>query len=616
MKRTFVPAFVAVLLIGASLCSGAAPLLAQSGRLALLGVTPNATSVQRYHTVELAVDVTATYDNPFDPDQIDIVGEFSGPGGRQMHVNGFLDQEYVRTKDSSGNEVLTVEGTPIWRVRFTPDAVGTWKYTVTARDRSGTVRSKVAALTVMPSDDPGFVRVSSRNPAYFAYSNGTVYFPVGEDMCWGNGPQTYNFETWLPKLRRAGGNWIRVWMGNWNCGIEWTGSGFSGLGEYNLANAWRLDRLLDLADENGVKVQLCFGTYGEFTTGGYFNEGQWAKNPYNSANGGPCANPNDFWTDPAARKLYRQRLRYIAARYGARAGIMGWELFNEANAPAPWVDEMAQYLKGAGTFAGQTVDSYHHLVSTTYGSDAIWKLNDIDYSQTHCYGEGGTPDMTPQVIGDAVDMAVYHKPHLMAEFGIDWRHPDAFYDPDGVGANLHDGLWASVSSGDAGTAMLWWWDNYVDPKNMYPQLTPLAKIAASFPWLAEGGNSQLTFDAVTRSAGHETFVPVLLTASDGWGRAKVTDFTINAAPTQSNPKYPAFLYSAGKPDLRTTPVFSTNYAVPGDFVVHVATVSNNATLAVLVDGNVAYTHRFDAAPPTDANTKPEYVQDISGGVRL
>ena len=62
---------------------------------------------------------------------------------------------------------------------------------------------------------------------------------------------------------------------------------------------------------------LCLGTYGEFTTGGFFNEGQWKNNPYNAANGGPCARPEDFWTDAMARRFYRMRLRYLAARYGA-----------------------------------------------------------------------------------------------------------------------------------------------------------------------------------------------------------------------------------------------------------------------------------------------------------
>src|SRR5262249_29272557 len=29
--------------------------------------------------------------------------------------------------------------------------------------------------------------------------------------------------------------------------------------------------------------------------------------------------------------------------------------------------------------------------------------------------------------------------------------------------------------GGAGTAMLWWWDNHIDPNNLYSQFTPLAR---------------------------------------------------------------------------------------------------------------------------------------------
>lgn len=72
----------------------------------------------------------------------------------------------------------------------------------------------------------------------------------------------------------------------------------------------------------------------------------------------------------------------------------------------------------------------------------------------------------------------------MVEFGIDWRAPDTKYDPRGKGINLHNGLWASACSGNAGTAMIWWWDSYVHPKNLYFQFEPLKKFLEGVPWTA------------------------------------------------------------------------------------------------------------------------------------
>ena len=58
---------------------------------------------------------------------------------------------------------------------------------------------------------------------------------------------------------------------------------------------------------------------------------RWEDNPYNAANGGPVAadDPAAFFTDPTARDLFKKRLRYLVARYGAYRDILAWELFNE-----------------------------------------------------------------------------------------------------------------------------------------------------------------------------------------------------------------------------------------------------------------------------------------------
>ena len=133
-----------------------------------------------------------------------------------------------------------------------------------------------------------------------------------------------DYAAWFKGLGAAGGNWARLWLAYNEKGLEWMpaptpkpGTGtFLGLGRYSPGNAWRLDEVVRLARENGVYLMFCLGTYGEFTEGGYFNEGCWVSNPYNAKNGGPCARPADFWTSPEARRIYQKRLRYLIARWG------------------------------------------------------------------------------------------------------------------------------------------------------------------------------------------------------------------------------------------------------------------------------------------------------------
>jgi hypothetical protein len=449
-------------------------------------------SVPRCAKFELSLRLEAHYDNPFDPGQVDVRALFSSPSGKTFRVNGFLDQPFTRRLEE-GAERIEAAGEPIWRLRFAPEAIGTWRYQVHASTPGGYAELPERSFEVTPSDSHGFIRVSSRNPRAFAFDDGTPFFAIGQNMCWGGRGGSFDYDLWLPELARAGGNWIRIWMSSWNCALEWSSENkkdwrsgqYHGAGRYSLGNAWKLDTILDSAERHGIHVMLCFGTYGEFTDGGFFNEGQWHANPYNAVNGGPCERPEDFWVNEQARKLYQRRLRYIMARYGYRTSIHSWEFWNEARAPASWVAEMARYVKGTGEFEGSGSDPYRHLLSTTYGNPEVWSIPEIDFTQTHPYGKGDMPDFAPRVHADAREHAAFGKPHLVAEFGIDWRAPDSKYDPEKLGVNLHNAIWASAASGNAGSAMIWWWDNYIHPSNLYWRFAGLRRFADNIPW-AEG----------------------------------------------------------------------------------------------------------------------------------
>lgn len=575
---------------------GQANPLAQNEALALRAVTPNQTSVPCYGKYELRLDLAAAYDNPFDPGDIDVWAVFTAPGGQSTRVNGFLGQDFTRSLEN-GHEVIALAGAPQWIIRFAPNTEGRWNCVVHAKDRTGQVESSSLPFDATASGNPGYVRCGKKNPLGFAFDNGQPLFLVGENMCWSwpANRGSFDYDDWLALLSKNGGNWIRIWMSSWNCGLEWSGEGFHGVGAYNLSNAWKLDAILDLAEQNGVYTMLCFGTYGEFTTGGIFNEGQWNQNPYNSANGGPCAKPADFWRDEQARKLYQRRLRYLAARYGWRTGIHAWEFWNEAHAPSPWVEEMAQYLKGT--------DPFGHLVSTTYGNPKIWRLQNIDFTMTHHYGKGDIPDSAPVIHDDAEKHREYGKPHLMAEFGIDYRSSDQTYDPQYKGVNLHNGLWSSALSGNAGGAMLWYWDCYVHPGNLYGQFAALSRFVKDVPW-ADGAWEALETDApsVPKATGHRDMT---MSPSCGWEKCSKSKFTLD--PNQgANGALPEFLYSPGKAELRIQPGFTVHFEEPGRFELRVEKVSGTATLHFLLDGVLASEVKFNAAPPSDPNVKPDY----------
>ena len=84
-----------------------------------------------------------SYANPYDPEVIDVYAEFVGPNGKSFKVNGFYYEGYTFEKHKD-YEKATADRNNGWRVRFTPDQVGTWTFTFHAIDRKGQVQMTLA----------------------------------------------------------------------------------------------------------------------------------------------------------------------------------------------------------------------------------------------------------------------------------------------------------------------------------------------------------------------------------------------------------------------------------------------------------------------------------------
>lgn len=564
--------------------------------LRLKSLKPSAEELAKYDTLELTLDLDATFDNPFDPEDISVLAFFTSPGGKITRVRGFYYQDYERVvKD--GREILRRKGEPVWKVRFTPSEVGTYRYYVRIKDRNGETRSKEYTLKVRDSKSDGFIRRSKESPFYLCFDSGKSYFPIGENMCWAS---LSDYERYLKRLSASGGNYIRVWMVRWNLGLEWSADDpnvngtYYGLGRYSLDNAWRLDQLLKLARENRIYIMLCLGYHGELMEErGYFGEQCWDQNPYNARKGGPCQRARDFWTNPLAKKFYKQRLEYIVARWGYSPNILSFEFWNEVFAPAEWIEEMASYMR--------TIDPYKHLLTTTYGDEAVWRLKEMDYTQIHHYGgpDQRLHDCSTIFYSQCREYTEkFQKPFLIGEFGIDFSTSDRTHDPQGLGTNMHNGIWSAVMSRSMGTAMVWWWDNYVDPFDLYREFRAVSKFVADIPWSKRNYRYISTTDPYFLQEKHKygdlTLIPPL-----GWGRATGTDFVIRRnGKVEGKGSFSSFLYSPGKPDLRVPLRFEVDYPEDGKFLFTVNTVSDSAEIVVRVDGREALVLRLPNDDPS------------------
>ena len=565
---------------------------AEGAVLSIKVLSVNPPKGRLYSRVEIDLNVTGYAGNPFDPDDINVTAFFKDPSGEVVAVPAFYYQGYRRVL--IGNvERLEPVSNPVWKVRFTPTKVGRYEFYVEAVSEGSFARIPIYSFEVEPSDSPGFVRVSERDPRYFEFNNGTSLFFVGLNVCWSGSRGTYDYDEWFRALAESGVNLVRVWMAPWRFGIEW-----KQLGRYDLEEAWRLDYVFDLADRYGIYIILCLMNHGQLSTQA---NPQWGENPYNRARGGPLSKPEEFWTSEKARGLFKKRLRYIVARWGYSTRLLAWELWNEVDltdnymgvreSVARWHAEMAAYLK--------RLDPYRRMVTTSFANPnldpLVWQLSEIEFVTIHKYGPEGFQD----VAGTLYEIVRrtwerYRKPVLVAEFGVDWRwegltdKPLYYLDREGVG--LHDGLWATVMAGSPATAMSWWWDNYVHPYNLYHHFRAIASFLRGIDPAATGFRRLEAEMVVPSDLSGEELADVTVFPSLGWARPRENYFVIRPDGTVEGDtlQVPSFIQGAAHPGLRNNPTFRVTFPRGGRVVVRVNSVSRaGAVLAVYVDGKLA-----------------------------
>jgi hypothetical protein len=562
--------------------------------------------------------VPGGYDNLYHPAQVNVVAVFTTPSAGTVEVPGFYYRPYTRM-GGSGWESLTQDGAGLFKIRSAWPEVGDYTYQVLSRSVRGDQVLGVGAFSVTASGDPGYVRRSATAPLYLQFDSGAPYFAIGENMCWPQGGGTYDYDVWMPNLASHGGNYLRLWLINeWNMlGLEHLSlapNDGNGLGRYDQKAAWRIDYILDLAQQLGVKVMMCVDSFNSVDATGIY--GQWNRSPYNSANGGPCANPWDFFTDAQAKALFEQRLRYLVARYGYQTSVLSWEFWNEVDlatgydsaSVAAWHQQMGQYLRAR--------DPWAHLITTSFantdGDPAVDALPELDYVQSHNYGSHDMAATISMYCRQKVED--YGKPHYFGEFGTDWQGTGNPSDLEGI--HLHNGLWSAMLSRSAGTAMLWWWDSYVEPYHLYGVFAPVAAFAADVNWPDENYD-YATVAGVQFVPGHEpsSYPEILIEPpceswQDGSPCNQPHSYQVSSDGTVSNLDVMSRVQHGliNHPAWHNPATFQVNYPAAGRFEVMVWAVSGygGAGLTISLDGSPALARDFPDLLPGDYETMHQY----------
>jgi len=453
-----------------------------------------------YDRLEWPVRIPFTPDNPYDLNEADVFGVFTAPDGRELVMPGFWLQPMAQTcEEDCAIEVLEPAGEAGWRIRFAPDSPGLWRYSFQVRQQGGpatTVES--GTFEVESGEGRGFVRVAD-NGRYFRFDNGSAYFPIGHNLAWSwdGAGGIFAYDRWLRNLAANGGTYARLYVDTpWFIGFEWQAP----VGDYTAAqdDFWRLDYILQTAEELGIYLDVVVLWHQALANYGGVpvlppaqprradTSADWSRNPYNVIKGGPLTSTTQFFTESRARELFRQRLRYLVARWGYSTHIFAWDLLSDADRVLgynpeivlPWLEEMTAFLR--------TIDPYDHLI-TIGSAEAPLELLDaagIDFGQVRFYQRRPLVDPVDQVlsvsrlISDARLRTA--RPVMLTEFSLSPWYEPAEEDP--TGAHIRDTIWASMMAGAAGPGASWWWDTYLDPLGLAEIYRPLAQFAATIPW--------------------------------------------------------------------------------------------------------------------------------------
>ncbi len=524
-------------------------------------------TVSVYDLYEQTVHIDESFEDPYD--------------GRCVAV----DAAVTRPDDIVDRLPLFFDGENRWRLRYTPSHAGRYRVVVgiSRQGKKAEVLKRCSFRAEAAKKGKGFIRISTDNSRIFAFDDGAPFFPLGENMGWLRSDDEW--KRYLEKLGATGANWIRIWMCSWGkLALVWKkdshGRIYHGLDAYSLANARRFDYILKLAAENGIFIQLVFNNHGQFSSR---TNPEWHNNPYNKKNGGFLDSPEEFFVNERCRRRYKDRLRYMVARFGWSTNLFAWELWNEVNLTdkydpsvvGGWHQEMAKVLK--------EYDPFDHPV-TTSGSGSFrghQTFGGMDFLQSHEY----TPDVINAVLqGERAVRIKYPKvPHFFGELGSNWRGPSR---SDKQGVDLHDMLWASIHSAGSGAAMTWWWDNWVDPNNLYHHFKYAASYVDGINWIEE--DFKQVPAAIKPKAGNRGLLRIQPMA--GWRKSAASVFDIRPDGSVAHrTEVPSFIQGRAHPDLATRPVFVCDLEKSGTFEVVVDRIAKTgAALAIVVDGKKVF----------------------------
>jgi hypothetical protein len=429
--------------------------------------------VGQYELLTLPIELAASYENAFDPRQINVMAEVETPSGKTEQLKAFFWQDFTSVPIGQVEEILLPKRCNPWRIYYRPRELGVHRLHLLAQDASGVRRTPDQRFDVVAAGRRGFLRVSKSDPRFFEFDNGESYFGIGPsgwfrepNYIFGGNPRwvsTRRLDDYYRRKAAAGSNYDY-------CLAEFFGRLCTKGGYIDQHVAWKCEHRLRTLEELGIYWVTCYDDlcrsviYGLDTV------------PYAKAQGGPCGSIAELYVNERALEMQRDHVRYFVARMSDSPALLLWAIGDEGQAGSQFSKLMVRsWIKGLQNYV-RTIDVYAHphVVgegprAVAEGTDAViipdWYFRrEVDavtlslelmksYGQFNCplvNPEGGMVEWTKPADRYGPKRALYYLS------GERWKFPEAI--------SFHNHLWISLFLKNAvgGTE---WMGAFIDRKN-------------------------------------------------------------------------------------------------------------------------------------------------------
>ncbi len=467
----------------------------------ITAVTLDRPTLPRYESLEMTLDVTAAYSNPYDAREVTLDGIFTAPDGSEMSVPGFWDGEEA------------------WRLRFTPSQAGEWRYQLLLTDANGISLPAEGTFTVTPSNHHGWLQAGNWvNPDYsghyLVYHDGTPFYGLGHADALNILMDGFDIEDGVGLFNdmvAAGENYV-VWWPLYSASPV-----NNSYNDYSVANLNLIDAIVKDAQTKGIFLIFTIWDHPQLRDDTHeWDTGNWGSNGFNK-----LTDLESFFVDEEAWAWQENLYRYIIARWGHSTAVGMWQTVTEINGTNAYEQTNPWHEKVNAYFVAH--DPYRHPTTASRSGDVDWEQGHLvmDAPQVHLYDFNTDAVGAAQVLADWTGLMFTRaeKPNWVGEFGV----PGNTYYPE----LFHNAIWAALASGAAMTPAEW--NSGGNWMRMSPEM--LADMARLGTFVSDLPLAQLKPTAVTLTSNDPDVRGWGVIGTDG-GLFWVQDFALAGAPIE------------------------------------------------------------------------------------